>query len=84
MVHGLLIVVASLVEHRLQSTGSVVVAHRLSSVACESFLDQGSNLGPLHCHVDSYHCTNLEVHYMISVLLNLLQCVCGPECGRSL
>ena len=42
--------VASLIgEHRLQSTGSVVVAHGFScSVACGIFLDQGSNLRLLH------------------------------------
>ena len=39
---------------RLQSTGSVVVAHRLScSVACGIFLDQGSNLFPLRWQADS-------------------------------
>ena len=26
-------------------------------------------------------CTNREVHYMVSVVLNLLNGVCGPECG---
>ena len=42
--HGLLIMLASLVaEHGLQSSGSVVVAHRLRCpVACGIFLDQGS------------------------------------------
>ena len=35
--------------HGLQSTGSVVVAHRLScSKSCGIFPDQGSNLCPLH------------------------------------
>ena len=35
-------------------TGSVVVAHRLSSpAACEIFLNQGSNPCPLHCDMDS-------------------------------
>ena len=68
VVRELLIAVASLVvEHRLQgmqasvvvacglwSAGSVVVAHRLScSVACEIFLDQGSNQYPLHWQADS-------------------------------
>ena len=38
----------------LQSTGSVVVAHRLScSVVCGIFLDQGLNPCPLHWQVDS-------------------------------
>ena len=48
VVHRLLIVVASLVaEQGLQSTGSVVVAHRHSySVARGIFLDQGSNPRP--------------------------------------
>ena len=37
------------VAHGLSSSGSVVVAHGLScSVACGIFLDQGSNLCPLH------------------------------------
>ena len=41
-------------EHRLQSMGSVVVAHELScSVACGIFLDQELNLCPLHGQVDS-------------------------------
>lgn len=38
----------------LQRTGSVIVAHRLScSVACRILSDQGSNLSPPHCKVDS-------------------------------
>ena len=38
----------------LQSTGSVVVAHRLSCfAACGIFPDQGSNLCPLHWQADS-------------------------------
>ena len=55
VVGGLLIAVASLAaELGLQSTGSVVVAHRLSySTACGIFLDQGSNPSPLHWQVDS-------------------------------
>ena len=42
--------VASLIaEHGLQCTGSIVVAHRLNcSVAWGIFLDQESNLCPLH------------------------------------
>ena len=46
----LLIVVASLVlEHRLWSLGSTVVAHGVSCpAACGIFPDQGSNPGPLH------------------------------------
>ena len=52
---GLLIVAASLVEeHGLQGEESVVVAYGLScSKACGIFLDQGSNLHPLHWQVDS-------------------------------
>ena len=39
---------------RLQSTGSVVVAHRLScSTACGIFLEQGSNPCHLHWQADS-------------------------------
>ena len=47
---GLLIVVASFVaEHRLWSTGSVVVEHKLSySVACGTFPDQELNPCLLH------------------------------------
>ena len=54
-VHGLLIVVASLVaEHCFQgSQASVIVAHRLSGpAACGIFPDQGSNPCPLQA--DSY------------------------------
>ena len=49
-VHGLLIAVASLfVVQGLQSSGSVVVTHRLSCPAtCGILLDEGSNLCPLH------------------------------------
>ena len=37
------------VAHSLYSSGSVVVAHRLScSAACECFQDRESNLRPLH------------------------------------
>ena len=49
-VHRLLIAVASLVvEHRFLSAGSVLS----SSPACGIFLDQGSNLCPLHWQVDA-------------------------------
>ena len=42
------------VPHGLQSSGSVVVVHRLScSVACGILPDQGSNPCPLHWQVDS-------------------------------
>ena len=43
------------VAHGLQSTGSVVLAHRLScSTVCGIFLDQGSNPCLLHGQMDSY------------------------------
>ena len=56
MMHGLLVVVASLgAEHGLYSVwASAVVAHRLYSrgaqcpVACGTFLDQGWDSCPLH------------------------------------
>ena len=50
LVHRLLIVVVTLVEHGFQGmSASVVVAHRLSySEACGIFPDQGLNLCPLH------------------------------------
>ena len=53
---GLLVAAASLVvEHKLKSVGSAVVARGLSCfVARGIFLDQGSNLCPLHWQVDSY------------------------------
>ena len=63
VVHRLLIVVASLVEHRLQAhwlqqlphVGSVAVAHRFScSAAGVIFMDQVLNLCPLHWQVGSY------------------------------
>ena len=41
--------------HGPLSSGSVVVEHRLScSITCGIFLDQKSNLCPLHWQVDSY------------------------------
>ena len=54
-VHSLLIAVVSLVRaHRLQNTGSVVVARGLSRpVICGIFSDQGSNPCPLHWQADS-------------------------------
>ena len=48
-VHSSLRVASLVAEHRLQSTGSVVVTHGLScSLACGIFLDQGSSPCPLH------------------------------------
>ena len=54
-VHGLLIAVASLVEHGFQSAwASVVAADGLSCpVTCGIFPDQGLNLCPLHWQADS-------------------------------
>ena len=67
-VHGLLTVMASLVAERVLwgMQASVVAAHSLSFCgpqalehrlscpeACGIFPDQGSNLYPLHCKVDS-------------------------------
>ena len=53
---GLLIVVVSLVEHRLQSAwASVIMAHRPGCpVTCGIFLDQASNLCPLDWQANSY------------------------------
>ena len=74
VVHGLLFAVVSLVvKHdlqgirtsvvaalKLQSTGLVVVAHRLiCSVACGIFLDQGSNLCSIDRH-SLYHWATME------------------------
>ena len=55
VVSGLLVAVASLVEHSLQGIrASVVGARGISGpVACGIFPDQGSNLCPLHWQVDS-------------------------------
>ena len=53
--HGLLLVVASLVEeHGFQSTSSVAVVHVLCCpMACVIFPDQGSSPCALHWQVDS-------------------------------
>ena len=46
---------------RLWSTGSIVVAHRLTcSAACGIFLDQGSNLCLLHLQADSLPLSHQE------------------------
>ena len=51
-----------IVAPRLQSAGSVVVAHGFScSAACGIFLDQGLNLCPLHFHRIPNHCATREV-----------------------
>ena len=69
-VHGLLIAVASLAEDgrepasvaAAQHLGSVVVAHWLRrSAACAVFLDQESNLCPLHWQADFYPQDHQEV-----------------------
>ena len=54
-VNRFLIAVASLQSMGFaMRLGSAVVSHRLScSVACEIFLDKGSNQCPLHCKADS-------------------------------
>ena len=82
VVFGLLIALASLVRHRLQgawasvtaaprfqSTGSVVVALRLScSVAYGIFPDQGSNLCLLHWQADSLplsHARSTVAYFLI-------------------
>ena len=52
-VHRLLILVASLVEHRLQGAGLVVGAQAYLPLACRIFPEQGLNLCPLHWQVDS-------------------------------
>ena len=56
VVPGLLTAVISLaVEHRLYSSGSVVVVHRLNfPKACGTFPDQGPKPCPLHWQLDSY------------------------------
>ena len=63
VVPGLLIAMASLVDHGLQAhelqqllrEGSVVTEHGLScSRACGIFWDQGLNPRPLHWQADSY------------------------------
>ena len=54
VVGRLFVTVASLVELRLQGTGSVAVVHGLSCFkACGIFPDQGSNLHLLHWQADS-------------------------------
>ena len=76
VVHRLLVVVASLVEHGLSSAGSVVMAHRLScSEACGIFLDQGSNPCPLHWQADSYlldHHGNPIFSFLLSMMIENL------------
>ena len=75
VVHGLLSGVASLVEHTLWSTGSAAGAHELScSVACEAFLDQGSNPCLLHWQADSLPLSHQEsLRLFLNVKFLLIQ-----------
>ena len=61
------------VAHGLQTTDSVVVAHGLSwATACGIFLDQRSNLCPLHWQVDSQplcHQGSPFINFLIEVQL---------------
>ena len=53
-VQALLVRGLSSVARRVQSVVSLVVVHRLHCpMVCGILLDQGSNLCPLHCRVDS-------------------------------
>ena len=62
-------------EHRLQSTGSVVVADGLSCPeACGIFLEQGSNLYPLHWQADSEP-LNHQGSPLINFKFHIYQCV---------
>ena len=96
-VSRLLILVASLVsEHVLWSTGSVVVAHRLScSTVCGIFPDQGSNPWPLNWQADSkpldhqwspiYPCSwFLSPTPSTGIELMLLNCGVGEDSWESL
>ena len=82
LVHGLLFEVASLVvEHssraqvqQLWCVGLVALWHVESSQTRDQTCVPCIGMWVL------IHCTNRKVHYMISVVLNLLKCVCGPEC----
>ena len=60
---------------RLWSTGSIVVAHRLSCfAACGIFLDQGSNLCLLHWQADSLplsHQGSLHCQFLIDLSFGL-------------
>ena len=55
VLHGLLVVVASLVDkHGLRRAGSLVVVHSFSCPAtCIILQDEGSNLCPLYWQVDA-------------------------------
>ena len=79
--HGLLIVVASLVEHRLQAhglqqlqhEGSVAVEHGLCcSAACGIFPDQGSNPCPLNWQENFFFLIDLVRPQKIEATLMLI------------
>ena len=83
---GLLIVVASLVEHRLYSAGSVDTAHGLSCPVARGILvsDQGSNPCPLLWQADSQPPVTREVPMTIKLLTALLnrghyECLLGNK-----
>ena len=67
----------------LQSAVSVVVAHGLScSVACGIFLDQGSNLCPLHWQADSFFFFLIFI-YLFMAVLGLRFCARAfSSCGK--
>ena len=80
--HGLWSTQASVVVvPGLQSTGSVVVAHGLScSEVCGIFLDQGSNLYPLHWLVDSFPLSHQESPLVFKVRKLINAChIKGPR-----
>ena len=67
------------VARGLQSTGSVVVAHRLiCSAACGIFPDQGSNPGPQHWQVDSQPLRHQGSPSFFSNMSTLLLLNCLP------
>ena len=79
-IHSLLVAVTSfLEEHRLQSTGSIVVVGRLSfSKACGIFLDQGSNPCLLHWQADTLPLSHQETPQFHS--FNTIYSVIIPKC----
>ena len=86
VVLGLLIVVASLVEHRLYGAGSVDTAHGLSCPVARGILvsDQGSNPCPLLWQADSQPPVTREVPMTIKLLTALLnrghyECLLGNK-----
>ena len=81
-------VASFVVQHGLQSAGSVAVVHGLScSEACEIFPDQGSSLCPLLWQVDSYplhhqgHPLVFNIHTSLYIFLTkpeVNQYLCPP------